>query len=169
MKVFMRPVLASLALILGSVGVVLAGPQWAQDFGSDIWGYLENERAVRQNAKDYAELDRVNKQVRNRVELKMSMTRSLVEERMTLAEAVDHFIDLNASFPPIMSETRTLYPANSDEESVALQVLAFVKVELEINQSANQLTLEQIDMQIREMQGESPPDTYRSLIRQGLH
>src|SRR5258708_39418830 len=124
MRIPVRAVLISSAISLTYSSFVFACPQWTRELGLDVWNTFDEEEQVRSGLKKQQELDAVGDRVMRRVSLKLEITNDLLGRRITLAQATEQFLSLNRSDPELMTMTRFTYPAASDEESVARQVIA---------------------------------------------
>jgi hypothetical protein len=127
MRIPVRAVLISSAISLAYSSFVFACPEWTRELGLDVWNTFDEDEQVRINLKRQKELDAVGERVMQRVSLKLEIVRDLVERRITLEHATEQFLALNRSAPELMTVTRRSYPAASDEESVAQQVIGFAR------------------------------------------
>ncbi len=131
MSLSLRTVAIALVLVLGYAGFVVAFPSWSQELGLDVWNYLTESNNLNEYKSRSDELDLISQKVKQRLSIKIMVTQDLIDNRISLDEAIDHFFALDHLDPEIISLTRDLYPAASERESVAKQVLSFVKIEFD--------------------------------------
>ena len=107
-------------------GVVLAvHPTWAVALGIDVWNVPALEAELRAGAEEAQRLDAEDEYVRRRIELKEMIVRDLVAERVSLAEATDRFVELNALRPRSAEAVRESFPGATDREKTARNVIAY--------------------------------------------
>ena len=108
-------------------GLVLACPEWAHSNGLDFWVGAPECAAA---AAAPAQLHDSGEAAALRARLKHRLTEELIAGRITYGEAIEHFLAINRSADGVMATTRGFFPAATDEESVARQVLSYVDAHL---------------------------------------
>lgn len=114
---------------LASVGVAGMFAPFAddiQEYALVMSNRAEYEHDLRQAESDFSSRAEMGERIRQRLSLKMLITRDLANNRLRLVDAAEQFRDLNEIEPRLDQHTRHLYPAGSEDQSHALQVLSFV-------------------------------------------
>jgi hypothetical protein len=150
MNTYMR-----LLLCLGFAGGLLVSvgalaPDWLADFGLDpadlfdLLGSTERERLRRDDlvARDRYFLDNIKG--------KQRITMEVLSNGMTLREAAKRFQALNAACPEYdWDEFRRVFPGKTDEERHCRQVLASVRLKLEVDRSKGNLLLSRLEAELQ--------------------
>jgi hypothetical protein len=122
MKSPFRFALVPLAFGLACSGFALTCPQWARDFAEGVF-FQPNETERPGQVRVEARFARTHQSLA----LKSIITDDLIAGRTTLAEAVEQFRALDLTDPAIMATVRLSFPAASEDDSVTLQVIQFVR------------------------------------------
>ena len=64
----------------------------------------------------------------SRISIKNTIAHNLIEERVTMAAAIEDFQSLNRMEPELVTVTRATFASQSEEEATALQVINYVRV-----------------------------------------
>lgn len=123
---FVRLAIALVALVVVvPVATVIAKPDWATAVGLDVWNLPalreENEAAAEHNR----ELEEETTEIKHRMEVKEALIRNLIAGRSTLAEVTNQFLELDQERPGYLTLIRGTYPAATDQESMAQNVVAY--------------------------------------------
>lgn len=123
-----RRLLATLVVFaVSACGIVMAVPESVRHVYLDAWNFSDNGNAREREAAERARLEMLDASVRRRTELKGEIVQDVIDERLSLREAAERFAALNAAYPSIAATTREQFPAATDEESAALQVICHVE------------------------------------------
>jgi hypothetical protein len=136
MKSPFRFALVPLAFGLACSGFALTCPQWARDFADSTFSQT-NETEQPEQVRVEAQRTRTQQSLA----LKSIITDDLIAGRTTLAEAVEQFRALDLTDPAIMAAVRLSFPAASEDESVTLQVIQFVRSALAYEPSRQEETV----------------------------
>jgi hypothetical protein len=119
--------------LLAAVPVAMAcsPAHWYTNLGLDVWNLGELERIRIRETQREAELIRQDEAALRRLEAKSEVVKGLLAGRMTLFEAVAWFKDVNDTYPEVPSDHGTYFSADSEEESLCRQVLAWVEAEVQ--------------------------------------
>ena len=120
-------VVCALAALTGVV--TLASPSWAEAVGLDFWNVPALRKELAQHVADRELIDRRTDTVLRSDSVKTTLVDELVEGRLTGREIVARFRELNEATGQ-MDAVREVFPAATDEESVARQVASFVRISL---------------------------------------
>jgi hypothetical protein len=131
MRIPMRTLLISSTISLACGGFVFACPHWTRELGLDVWNTFEEKQQVRNSKECEKEMSAANECVMKRISLKFLITTDLIDRRINLSQATEQFLALNQTEPELMTVTRYLCPAASDQESVARQVIGYARIHLE--------------------------------------
>jgi hypothetical protein len=107
------------------VGVLSVHPTWAKSLGADVWNMPALKEQLRETQSDIARLDAEDQGVRQRIAVKESLIQDLLAGRATLAEVTEQFTALDATRPEYMDVLRANYPAASDREVMARNVISY--------------------------------------------
>lgn len=123
---FVRLIVALVALVVVvPVAAAIAKPAWATAVGLDVWNLPalreENEVAVERRR----ELDEENAEIKRRMEVKEALIRNLIAGRATLADVTTQFLELDQDRPGYLTLIRGTYPAATDQESMAQNVIQY--------------------------------------------
>lgn len=143
----LRALLAPLAVMLAYGSFVAACPMWTEEIGLDVWNYYECDRALEQNRREMARMEVTSTQIGRRLVMKLLITREVIDGRMKLADATEQFHALNLQEPEVMTQTRISFPATTDRDSVARQVISFVKAATRDNPSRSHDISCQLEME----------------------
>lgn len=139
----LRAVLA-FALLFGGFATVC--PRLTEACGLDFWNRIGQETPPANGTQEEA-LEGV-KQSQQRQEMRHIVIQELVEERMKLADAIDHFYELDQIEPEVMNQTRRRFPAESDQMTVGLQVLSHVEAFLYAEPSRREEVARRLKMEL---------------------
>ena len=151
MSISLRAVLTSLAISSLYGSFIYACPDVSRDLGLDFWNFSDCEEELRRCKQMEKELQVSSERVMRRLSLKFMIAEDLVEQRITLKEATSKFIALNRMDPELMSTTCSLYPSASEEESVARQVISFVRNNQQSESSRSTETLKHLEQELQQL------------------
>jgi hypothetical protein len=123
-SVFTRRALLTL-FVLAVFGVLAVRPTWAQSIGADVWNVPALKEHMRELQIDIARLDAEDEQVRDRIAVKGAFVADLAAGRTTLVETTARFAELNTDRPRYMATLRRIYPAATDRETIARNVIEY--------------------------------------------
>jgi hypothetical protein len=112
------------------VAAACSPAHWYTDLGLDVWNLGELERIRIREKQREAELIRQDEAALRRLEAKGAVVQDLLAGRMTLFEAVAWFKDVNDTYPEVPGDHGTYFSADSEEENLCRQVLAWVEAEV---------------------------------------
>ena len=156
MRIPLRTVVISLAVIFTYGGIVLACPDWSHGIGLDFWNSSRDERELAAYKSRAVELDAVGKRVMKRLEMKEVLVLDLIDEQIDLEQAADQFLALNNHDPELTSYVRMHFEGNDDHVQTANQVIAFARAKLVHDPSREQTVLRRLNYQLRVMKGRKP-------------
>lgn len=122
--VFTRRALLAVAVI-ALIGILAVHPTWAKSIGVDVWNVPALKEQLRATADEGARLGEEDEAVLHRIAVKESLVTDLVAGRATLAEVTEQFYILDASRPAYLAVLRESYPAATDREMIARNVIAY--------------------------------------------
>jgi hypothetical protein len=146
MKLTIRFVIPALFLAVG--GVALAHPRILTEVGLDLWSASAQSDENHWRAED-ARIDTNIRHADQRSRIKESLAQDLIDGRISLADAADQFMALNEVAPAIVGSMRQSFPASSDRESAALQVVSYVKVRLRDETDLSEKVLQRLGDELR--------------------
>ncbi|AWM41686.1 hypothetical protein GobsT_72270 [Gemmata obscuriglobus] len=120
-----RPRIVTAALFAVAFVALVSHPTLAQSLGADVWNVSNLRDQVRAATDESARLSAEDDTVLNRIAVKESIVRELIEGRATLTEATDRFAQLNAARPQALNAIRFAYPGTTDREKTARNVISF--------------------------------------------
>lgn len=103
-------------------------PTWVQSVGADVWNLPSDEASIRENARANDRITQQNDETLRRIAIKESIVEELLAGRLTLAEATDQFVEMNAARPECLNRIRAEYPGSGDREKTARNVISFAIV-----------------------------------------
>jgi hypothetical protein len=118
-----RAVLALFVIAL--CGVLAIHPTLAQSLGVDVWNVSTLKAQLRATETENVRLAAEDEEVRDRIAIKEGLITDLIAHRTTLAEVTEQFIVLDASRPRYLEILRRAYPATTDREVMARNVIAY--------------------------------------------
>jgi hypothetical protein len=124
----LRAVSALTMTVVVYYGFVLACPERSHSLCLDFWNYFNEQKDMEESVRRSTELEKLNQLMVQRVLRKQGIAQAVIDERITLADASKQFLTLSLESPQSMTLIRSIYPAGSDEESCAMQILCYVHV-----------------------------------------
>jgi hypothetical protein len=93
--------------------------------------------------------------VQARIKARHLLVCGLVEDRLSLAEVTDEFMELNRESPDAGANIRQIYAGADERQSTARQVIGYTERELEarhdLTPEARRRVLERLEAELREM------------------
>ncbi len=123
-SVFTRRAVVAL-LVIAVVGVLAVHPTWARSLGADVWNVPSLKEQLREMENDIVRLEGEDEAVRHRIAVKETLIADLLTGRSSLAEVTEQFAELDVSRPAYMATLRATYPAATDREVMAHNVIAY--------------------------------------------
>lgn len=160
MKTPARAAAAALVLVLLYGGFCLACPQWTRALGLDVWNYQELADEARREGRLRNELSATDERIKHRLDLKAVVTDEVIEGRASLADATERFMALNRADPDIVSHTRQMFPAPTEAEATARQVINFVHARLRHEPSRRDEVLCRLRAELSSLAGAGVLTTY---------
>jgi hypothetical protein len=157
MRIPVRAIFASVAIVLSYGGFVLAFPNATRDLGLDMWNYFDEEEGLRQGQQREAELRADSERTLRRASLKATIVQDVIDGRMALADAAREYLAMNLTKPEIMTACRQWMRAATDLECCALQVMAGVRNKFHGNPSMGQATLQRLELELPLVRQAVPP------------
>ena len=151
MSISLRACVSFLALTLVLNGFVFGCPQSIREMGLDVWNHVALDRELQEAVNRRAELDEISERLNRRLSMKTTVAWDLIEGRISMSHAAESFMTLNRVEPELMVATRIVHPANSDEASAALQVVAFVNCLLSDQSSRHREVIDRLERELVEM------------------
>jgi hypothetical protein len=114
-----------LSFLLAACGFELMSPGLASDLVARIASPagIDDKIELQKRGGLQADLDRYIRVS----SLKTIVAQDLIDGRISFAAAVEEFFSLNDAMPESLTKLHAYFPAPSDEEATALQVIAYVK------------------------------------------
>jgi hypothetical protein len=132
-SVFTRRALLTL-FVVAIFGVLVVRPTWAQSIGADVWNMPALKEHMRELQSDIARLDAEDEVVRHRIAVKEAFVADLYAGRATLVETTERFAELDASRPLYMATLRRTYPAATDRETIARNVIEYALLRVALDE-----------------------------------
>jgi hypothetical protein len=107
-----------------------AFPDYWQHLGLDFWNMGRYETEVLEEEARMARLELVSNEAISRLYLKMEIVDSVIDNRMTLAQAIEECLVLNRIGQDVSQAIHRHFPAPTLEESTALHVISFARAKL---------------------------------------
>src|SRR5262245_45805407 len=93
--------------------------------------------------------------LRKRIEVKERLVDEIIDGRLTLPEVTEQFMQLNQTYPEIVTHTRERYPGATDREKTARQVLCYIhsqfRMRPELTAEQRDRVLQRVEAQLQEM------------------
>jgi hypothetical protein len=125
MSISTRYVLPPLALVAVCTGLALSSPRFRES-NLKFWGGRTDEAAVREERTKAEELNDLTLLTRKISSLKRAVAAEFTAGRITAAEAVDQFVELNRADPHLLAAELRNYPGANEREVAAVHVLNHV-------------------------------------------
>ena len=122
MKLTLRAVAAGTFLTALTVAGLTAHPALAQEIGLDFWHVPDLRAGLRASERRARELEQRGEVTLRRVGVRAETVDDLIAGRLTVADAVRRFDELNRSEPTVMERVRRMYPGATDEERAGWQL-----------------------------------------------
>ena len=101
--------------------------EWLRPFGIGVVQSAEGNVASPSRPLSDVELKTNRGLINQRIALRNTLAQELIDNRITLPMATEHFLTMNRHDPDTMTTIRLAFPGKNDEESTALQVIQYVK------------------------------------------
>ncbi len=111
-------------IILGFTGFVLAFPQTFAETNLDIWNYAKYDSELEVQNLRLESMDRKLAVSRQRHALLCLTVNNFLDNRLSFAEAVHEFAQLDSAEPEIVTTLKILYKTEDEKKAVAQQFLA---------------------------------------------
>lgn len=154
MKLPVRASLLAVALSSAGAAAWYAPPQWAAEV-AELWRGDETEWEADRAAAEEAHRQQLG-QLRTRQQMMRSAVDDVVEGRVTLAEATALFTELNKEPRDLTPAIRTNYPAATERESVARQVIGWAKSRVGGNSSRARQLAARLNRELAAMRAGAP-------------
>jgi len=118
-------------VVVVALAAALLEPQWAQDLCLDSWTEANLQHDWFGVHPVLGELDEQDRTISKRLGAKDEVVKDLIAGRLTLFEAAAGFRRLNEEFPRAV--VKESVPGVTEEEQLCRQVIAWVRVRLEVN------------------------------------
>jgi hypothetical protein len=151
MKLFLCAASLIAAAVIAYYGFVLACPETSHLHGLDIRNYFEEKKDLDELVRLSEELKSANQCILQKLSRKQIIVRNLIDGRITLPDASEVFLTLDRAYPDSMAINRRIYPSGSDEESSAMQVLAFVRVRAYSDPTVSPDVVTRLEMELKKM------------------
>ncbi|MFO0810631.1 MAG: hypothetical protein U0746_18545 [Gemmataceae bacterium] len=135
MKLHRRFQLAAASLALATAGVAFAHPSLASELGLDFWNMPSLHQQIAHDKQFRIELERRDELSLRRIDMKEQIIRKLIGGKIELLEAAADFRALNRSHPEVMKVVRFVFAAPTEDETMCLNVIAFVDAWAQFNPS----------------------------------
>ena len=146
--------LSGLALAVGLTQAI--APDWSRSYGLDLWcssdciaEYHEGYDRLKDQLQSSETLNR-------QMELSEYIASQLIEDQITLAEAINELEIINRDRIGFQDSLRTAYGDLNDRERLALYALAKVQRQLESDPSTQAIVLVKLEQQYLNLLGKLP-------------
>lgn len=143
------------ALSLGSV--TLARSHWATDMGLDVWNLPQLKESAQEAETRMAELDEACGVVQQRLDVKDQLISDLIAERITLAQAVEAFREVNAENPRILELLKDRYNEADEQRVLVRNILEYARSKVMRGSSYSRETLTRLYREATELLGGRTP------------
>ena len=97
-------------------GVAIGYPALTESVGADFWNYSQFTDRIEDSQRQNERLEQTQSLVQNRIAKKDSVISDLIENRLSLADAIRAFWLLNNTQPMLMGIIRLSYVGKTDME-----------------------------------------------------
>jgi hypothetical protein len=132
MKCSLRAVALSSSLMAVAAGCLFANPSWAEDAGLDFWHVVDDQERIAASEASARRYDREIDRAMQRMAVRDETVRDVMDGRVSFEEGVRRFVELNRTLPGHLLEyTCQRYPAGTEEERAARQLISFLRLSRE--------------------------------------
>jgi hypothetical protein len=129
MKWTVRAAALSTFMTALAAGCLYANPTWAADAGVDFWHVVDDQKRIVAAEESARRFDQEIDRAMQRVAVRTETVRDVIDGRVTFDEGARRFVELNRSLPAHLAEyTCQRYPARTDEERAARQLISFLRL-----------------------------------------
>jgi hypothetical protein len=146
MKLIIRVVIP--ALLLAAGGVALARSNLLAEVGLDLWS-TSAQAEERDLRSEEERIDNKLKHADRRSRIKEFIAQDVIDGRTSLFEAADQFLALNEAAPALVAPMRERFPAATDRECAALQVMSYIKANLHSKTGRFDELFRRLDQELR--------------------
>jgi len=153
MRLSLHGVIALFALTITALGLAVTHTNVIHRFGLDVWTLPQDEAALYAQQERERKLDKQSEVVSRRFSLKNNIIQEVIDDRISVADAAQQFNALNQVEPQINTMTLSTFSANSAEEATLLQVVRFVKTELQTQPAKARDVIKRLGAEIKLLTG----------------